>query len=59
MRFALVTKKFGMVINERKTVAMRHDQVNTNNLPVSIGDTELQDVEPSTTWEVPSAPEMT
>ena len=44
-KFAHVTGKFGMVINERKTVVMRYDPASTDPQPVSIENTELQDVE--------------
>ena len=44
-RFAHVSGKFGMVINEEKTVVMRYDPTSTDSQPVSIRKTELQDVE--------------
>ena len=36
-RFAFVLQKFGMVINDRKTVVMRYDPTSTKQAPITIG----------------------
>ena len=36
-RFAFVLQKFGMVINDRKTVVMRYDPTSTEQAPITIG----------------------
>ena len=41
-RFVFVSQKFGMVINDRKTVVMRHDPTSTEQTPITIGNTQLQ-----------------
>ena len=38
-RFAFVSRKFGMVINDRMTVVMRHDPTSTGQTPITIGNT--------------------
>ena len=40
-RFVFVSQKFGMVINDRKTVVMRHDPTSTEQTPITIGNMQL------------------
>ena len=39
---AFVSQKFGMVINDRKTVVMRYDPTSTKQTPITIGNMQLQ-----------------
>ena len=41
-RFAFVLQKFGMVINDRKTVVMRYDPISTEQTRITLGNTQLQ-----------------
>ena len=41
-RFAFVLQKFGMVINDRKTVVMRYNPTSTEQTPITIGNTQLE-----------------
>ena len=41
-RFASISQKFGIWINDRKTVVMCYDPHNLEQAPISIGNTQLQ-----------------
>ena len=41
-RFTFVSQKFGMAINDRKTVVMRYDRTSTELTLIIIGSTQLQ-----------------
>ena len=41
-RFAFVSRKFGMVINDRKTVVMWYDPASTEQTSITIGNMQLQ-----------------
>ena len=41
-RSAFISQKFGMVINDRKTVVMRYNPISTEQTPITIGNTQLQ-----------------